>query len=116
MVLYANGTNSSSFHSCPEKWCVDTSYLCISAYAATIYEIQSHNYARWGTIYLNEMHEFESGNFDVERASSNFNQVDPDQSQEWLNEIGKKGAWYYKNLHSTKQVGIIMQLSSTYGA
>ena len=46
------------------------------------------NYARWGTIYLNEMHqlsaevqeEFESGNFIVKRASLNFNQVDPDQS------------------------------------
>ena len=57
------------------------------------------NYAHWGTIYLNEMHqlpeevrkEFESGNFVITRAGSNFNQVDPDQSQEWLNGIGKKG-------------------------
>ncbi len=57
------------------------------------------NYARWGTIYLNEMHqlpaevqqEFDSGNFVVKRSSLKFNQVDPDQSQEWLNGIGKKG-------------------------
>ena len=57
------------------------------------------NYARWGTIYLNEMHqlpqevqrEFESGNFVVKRSPQQFNQVDPDQSQEWLGCIGKKG-------------------------
>jgi len=57
------------------------------------------NYARWGTIYLNEMHqlppqveeEFLQGNFVVKRARQNFNQVDPDQSQEWLNGTGKKG-------------------------
>lgn len=36
------------------------------------------NYAWWGTIYLNEMHQ-------------HFNQVDPDHSQEWLGCIGKKG-------------------------
>ena len=56
------------------------------------------NYARWGTIYLKEMHqlpqevkqEFEAGNFVVKRSSLHFNQVDPDQSQEWLNGIGKK--------------------------
>lgn len=56
------------------------------------------NYARWGVIYVNEMHhlppevqkEFEDGNFVVKQTSQNFNQVDPDQSQEWLNGIGKK--------------------------
>ena len=57
------------------------------------------NYARWGTVYLNEMHqlpqdvkrEFEAGNFVVKRSPHSFNQVDPDQSQEWLNCVGKKG-------------------------
>ena len=57
------------------------------------------NYARWGTIYLNEMHqlpsevkeEFSKGNFVVKRVKQSFNQVDPDQSQEWLNGTGKKG-------------------------
>ena len=57
------------------------------------------NYARWGTIYLNEMNqlphevenEFLRGNFVVKRAKQTFNQVDPDQSQEWLNGTGKKG-------------------------
>ena len=57
------------------------------------------NYARWGTIYLKEMHqlpqevkqEFEAGNFVVKRSSLHFNQVDPDQSQEWLGCIGKEG-------------------------
>lgn len=57
------------------------------------------NYARWGTIYLNEMHqlpqqvkrEFDAGNFVVKHSSQCFNQVDPDQSQEWLGCIGLKG-------------------------
>ena len=56
------------------------------------------HYARWGTIYLNEMHqipgevkkEFEAGNFVVKRSTLRFNQVDPDHSQEWLGGIGKK--------------------------
>ena len=56
------------------------------------------NYIRWGTIYINEMHrlppevkrEFDAGNFVVKRTNQRFNQVDPDQSQEWLNGIGKK--------------------------
>ena len=57
------------------------------------------NYARWGTIYVKDMHElpdivlqeFLQGNFVVKRAALKFNQVDPDQSQEWLNGTGKKG-------------------------
>lgn len=57
------------------------------------------NYSRWGTIYLSEMNqlpdeileEFENGNFVVKRSNSTFNQVDPDQSQEWLNATGKVG-------------------------
>ncbi|KAL2095499.1 hypothetical protein ACEWY4_010218 [Coilia grayii] len=56
------------------------------------------NYARWGTIYVSEMHqlpqevkkEFDKGNFVVKRTDQPFNEVDPDQSQEWLNGIGKK--------------------------
>ena len=47
---------------------------------------------------MNKMHqlpaeiqqEFDSGNFVVKRTSLNFNQVDPDQSKEWLNGTGKK--------------------------
>ena len=57
------------------------------------------NYARWGMLDLKEMHqlpaaaesEFEAGNFVVKRGDGNFNQVDPDHSQEWLNATGKKG-------------------------
>lgn len=56
------------------------------------------NYARWGTVYFCEMQklldpvkkEFEDGNFVVKRSNQQFNQVDPDQSQEWLNNVGKK--------------------------
>lgn len=57
------------------------------------------NYARWGTVYISEMNylpdpvkaDFESDNFVVKRLAQTFNQVDPDQSQEWLHAIGKKG-------------------------
>ena len=50
------------------------------------------NYARWGPIYLAEMkqlpaeieEEFRQGNFSVNMADNPFNQVDPDQSLEWL--------------------------------
>ena len=57
------------------------------------------HYARWGTIYIREMHnlpeeiehEFLQGNFVVKGAALKFNQVDPNQSQEWLNAVGKKG-------------------------
>ena len=57
------------------------------------------NYARWATIYVNEMHqlpgevlqEFQNGNFVVKRSALKFNQVNPDQSQVWLNATGKKG-------------------------
>lgn len=56
------------------------------------------NYARWGSVYVSEMQqlpeevkaEFEAGNFVVKRGKQLFNQVDPDQSQEWLNGTGKK--------------------------
>ena len=77
------------------------------------------NYARWGTIYISEMHhlppdvlqEFQSGNFVVKRSSHQFNQVDPDQSQEWLNATGKKNRWHnwdHQNLHSPQQVGLVI--------
>lgn len=57
------------------------------------------NYSRWGTIYLADMYnlpdeilnEFQRGNFVVKRTSAKFNQVSPDQSQEWLNAVGKVG-------------------------
>ena len=57
------------------------------------------NYARWGCIYLAEMNklpdevkeEFCKGNFVVRGSDQQFNQVDPDHSQEWLNGTGKKG-------------------------
>ncbi len=35
--------------------------------------------------------EFKSGNFVVKRSARKFNQVDPDQAQEWVNWTGKKG-------------------------
>ena len=56
------------------------------------------NYARWGPVYLAEMHqlpqpvlsEFQKGNFVVKRSPHNFNQVDPDHATEWINSTGKK--------------------------
>ena len=58
-----------------------------------------YNYARWGPVYLAEMHqlppdvlsEFQKGNFVVKRSAGRFNQVDPDQAQKWINDTGKKG-------------------------
>ena len=57
------------------------------------------NYARWGPVYLAQMKqlqkevqtEFGKGNWIVKRSSRRFNQVDPVQSQDWLNGIGKRG-------------------------
>lgn len=57
------------------------------------------NYARWGPIYLAEMHQLpaevlevlKKGNFVVKRSAADFNQVSPDQAHEWLNATGKKG-------------------------
>ncbi|KAK5916347.1 hypothetical protein CgunFtcFv8_011340 [Champsocephalus gunnari] len=56
------------------------------------------NDARWGTVYLAEMSalppeillEFQKGNFLVKRSDRRFNQVQQDQSTEWLNPTGKK--------------------------
>jgi hypothetical protein len=57
------------------------------------------NYARWGAVYLADatqlpaeiLQEFRAGNFVVKQSNAKYNQVDPDQSQEWLNATGKKG-------------------------
>jgi hypothetical protein len=37
------------------------------------------------------LQEFRAGNFVVKQSNAKYNQVDPDQSQEWLNATGKKG-------------------------
>lgn len=57
-----------------------------------------YNYGRWGPVYVADMRnlpdtvqtEFEQGNFVVKRSDRKFNQVDPDQAQEWLNGTGKR--------------------------
>lgn len=57
------------------------------------------NYARWGLVYIAEMHqlpqpvlsEFQMGKFVVKRSVQRFNQVDPDQAMEWVNDTGKTG-------------------------
>ena len=57
------------------------------------------NYARWGAVYLSEMKqlpaevqaEFDNGNWVVKGSPRRFNQVDPNQGQEWLNGTGKRG-------------------------
>ena len=57
------------------------------------------NYARWGAVYLADatqlpaeiLQECRAGNFVVKQFNARYNQVDPDQSQEWLNATGKKG-------------------------
>ncbi|CAB4034418.1 Hypothetical predicted protein, partial [Paramuricea clavata] len=37
------------------------------------------------------LEEFRKGDFVVKRSAADFNQVSPDQAQEWLNVTGKKG-------------------------
>ena len=57
------------------------------------------NYARYGPVYLVEMHklpepvlsEFKRVNFVVKRSAHKFSQVDPDQDMEWIHGTGKKG-------------------------
>ena len=57
------------------------------------------NYARWGPVYLVDMHqrpgpvlsELKSVNFVVKRSVHKFSKVDPDQAMEWINGTGKKG-------------------------
>ena len=57
------------------------------------------NYARWGPVYLVEMHqfpepvlsEFKRGSCVVKKSAHEFSQVDPDQAMEWINGTGKKG-------------------------
>jgi hypothetical protein len=51
------------------------------------------NYSRWGAVYLADatqlpaeiLQEFRAGNFVVKQSNAKYNQVDSDQSQEWLN-------------------------------
>jgi hypothetical protein len=37
------------------------------------------------------LQEFRAGNFVVKQSNAKYNQVDPDQSQEWLHATGKNG-------------------------
>ena len=63
------------------------------------YHYDHQNYARWGTIYKAEMkqlpdevkEEFAKGNFVIlhKCSATKFNEVDPDNAQEWLNGTGK---------------------------
>ena len=57
-------------------------FTCILPY---FMRYDHHNYAKWGVIYLAEMHqlpaqveEFKRGNFVVKRSNTKFNQVSPD--------------------------------------
>ena len=78
------------------------------------------NYARWGAISRNEMHqlpqeiqrEFEAGNFVGKRSPQQLNQVDPDQSQEWLGCIGKRGGSIIgkTKVITPQEMGIVFQL------
>ena len=86
------------------------------------------NYARWGPVYLADMQtlpesvlqEFREGNFDVKRGDSKFNQVSPDQSQEWLNGTGKSGGGIvgitksYIDTFSSQSLGLVVQFEVTH--
>ena len=75
-------------------------HICAFKQMLPYFHIYDHtNYAKWGIIYIAEMNrlpdevleEFRKGNFVVKISKSKYNQVDPDQSQEWLNGTGKRG-------------------------
>ena len=59
------------------------------------------NYARWGPVYLAEMHqlpepvlsEFQRGNFVVKRSVQKLNQVDPDQFKPWCGYMVQEKRW-----------------------
>jgi hypothetical protein len=61
-----------------------------------VFRYDHTNYARWGAVYLADstqlpaeiLQEFRAGNFVVKQSNGKYNQVDPDQSQEWLNATG----------------------------
>jgi hypothetical protein len=61
-------------------------------YASVVFQIRPY-YARWGAVYLADatqlpaeiLQECRAGNFVVKQFNARYNQVDPDQSQEWLN-------------------------------
>ena len=61
--------------------------------------MQTFRCDRWGLVYMADMQslpesvlqEIREGNFVAKRGDSIFNQVSPDQSQEWLNGTGKYG-------------------------
>ena len=97
--LHADGTDPPPIHPCSKRWNLVTAPLCLSVHATYFMRYNHINYARWGTVYLNDMHqlsqevkkEFDAGNFVIKRTPHRFNQVDPDQSQEWLNAVGKNG-------------------------
>ena len=75
-----------------------TTSVCLSQGAAIFHRYDHTNYARWGLVYLAQMKqlpaevqtEFDKGNRVVKGSSQRFYQVDPDQSQEWLNGTGKR--------------------------
>ena len=78
--------------------------LCLSENVAYYYRYNHTHYARWGTVYLAEMHklpqevpnEFQKENFVVKDTNKLFNQVSPDHSQEWLNNGRRGDSWHYK--------------------
>ena len=81
------------------------------------------NYLKWGSVYYAQMqmlpaevlNEFRAGNFVVKIGSSVFNQVDVDQSQEWLNGTGKRSGGIVgitKNVSSLSRWALSFNLRS----
>ena len=72
----------------------------VCTYAPLLRSIRSLKLCTMGPVYLAEMLqlpqpvliEFQRGNFVVKRSKMKFNQVDPDQAQEWFNCTGKTGS------------------------
>ena len=90
---------SSPVHPCSKRWNLGTAPLCLSVHATLLHEVQPHQLRSLGNC-VSERNapastrieeEFDAENFVIKRTPHLFNQVDPDQSQEWLNVVGKNG-------------------------
>ena len=99
MVIFGHGFYPFNVYKVRKRWALGFIFEVFPFNAPRVFRYDHTNYARWGSVYLADCHqlpievlsEFQDGNFVVKRSAGTFNQVDPDQSQEWLNATGKKG-------------------------
>ena len=82
----------------PSVTAYGTSFVFVQMHAALLYAVRSHKLRKMGTdiscrdgsVTDRNARGIEE-NFVVKQSAADFNQVSPDQAQEWLNVTGKKG-------------------------